>query len=149
MTENGPDELSKMPAKRRPWRRSLALGFVILLCGAVIGSVVTALVIEEKPAHGRRPEWSPEQIAEKMQRKYNLTDDQAKQVLAVFQEHGKKLSEIRAEVQPRVEAEHEALRATVEGILTPEQAAQWRVEFEQMQRPWRHSSGESASSNKR
>jgi Spy/CpxP family protein refolding chaperone len=149
MTENGPDELSKIPAKRRPWRHSLVLGFVILLCGAAIGSVVTALVIEERPARGRRTERLPEQIAEKMQRKYNLTDDQTKQILTVFQEHWKKLTEIRAEVQPRVEAEHEALRATVENILTPEQAAQWRKEFEQMRRPWHHSGGDSPSSDDR
>jgi len=143
MSDNGADESQKITAIRRPWGRSLVLGFIILVCGAVMGSVITALVIEERPGRWtRHSERLPERIAEEMRAKYNLTDDQTNQILAVFQDHAKKLSEIRAEVQPRVEAEHEALRATVESILTPEQAAQWRSEFEQMRRPWRHSGGD-------
>ena len=149
MSENEPDELPNMPVKRRLFGRSLLLGFVILLCGAAIGCVITALVIEKRPAHGKRPPRMPEQIAEEMQREFNLNDEQTQQILAVFHEHWKKLSEIRAEVQPRVEAEHEALRATVESILTPEQAAQWRNEFEQVRRPWRHLQGDAPAPGER
>lgn len=127
------------PASRRVRLRSLVLGIVILLCGGAIGSVITALVIERAPSHGmRRPDHLPESIAQKMQEEYGLTDAQRQQLVTIFTEHGKKLADIRTEVQPRVEAEHEALRRAVDTVLTPEQAAQWREEFEQMRRPWRH-----------
>jgi Spy/CpxP family protein refolding chaperone len=123
---------------------------VILLCGVAIGGVITAVVLEPRPVHGmRRPERLPERIVQEMQDKYNLTDEQERQLLAIFEEHGKKLSDIRAEVQPRVEAEHEALRGAVEAVLTPEQAEQWRKEFEQMRRPWRLHGGESPGAAER
>jgi Spy/CpxP family protein refolding chaperone len=150
MVENGPRETPPAPAGRRAWRRSLVLGTVILLCGMAIGSVITAVVVEPRPVHGmRRSDRLPERIVQEMQEKYNLTDEQKRQLLAIFEEHGKKLSDIRAEVQPRVDAEHEALRRGVEAVLKPEQAEQWRKEFEQMRRPWRPHGGESPGSAER
>jgi len=147
MSENNIEEAPKIEVARRPWRRSLLLGFVILLCGGAIGSVITGVTIERRPERGsRRPERVPEKIAERMQEKYGLTDDQTQKILVVMQEHGKKLSDIRAEVQPRIDAEHEALRIAVEAVLTPEQATRWREEFEQMRGPWHRSGGESSPS---
>jgi Spy/CpxP family protein refolding chaperone len=145
MTENGLKELPVTPARRRPWVRSLVLGVVILLCGGAIGSVVTAVVLEQQPMHGmRRPDRLPQRIAEEMQRKYNLTDDQEQKILAIFEEHTNKLSAIRREVQPRVDAEHEAVRRSVEAVLTAEQAEQWRKEYEQMRRLWHPRPAESS-----
>jgi hypothetical protein len=144
MVENGLKETPITPARRRTWVRSLLLGMVILLCGAVIGSVITAVALEQRPIHGiRRPDRLPERIAEDMRWKYKLTDEQERQIQAIFEEHGKKLSDIRAEVQPRVDAEHEALRRGVEAVLTPEQAGQWRQEYEHMRRLWHPRAGES------
>ena len=143
MEENLPKELPPSPVNRRPWIRSLILGTVILLCGMAIGSVVTAVVIEQHPMRGmRRPDHLPERIAQEMQKKYALTDEQKQRLATVFQEHGEKLSDIRSEVQPKVDAEHEALRRGVEEVLTPEQAAQWRTEFDQMRHPWRARGGD-------
>ena len=147
MVENGLEQTPVTPATRRPWVRSLILGVVILLCGVAIGSVVTAVVLKERPMHGtRRAGRLPERIAKQMQEKYGLTDAQEQQVLAIFQEHAKKLADIRAEVQPRVDVEHEALRRSVEAVLTPEQAAQWREEYERMQRLWHPRPGEPPAS---
>jgi hypothetical protein len=130
-------ETAAAPVARRGRLRSLLLGVVLLACGAAIGSVTATVVIERQPPHGvRRGEHLPELIAQKMKDKYGLTDDQKLRLQAIFEEHGKRLSDIRAEVQPRVEAEHDALRKGVETVLTPEQAADWRNEFEQMRRPW-------------
>jgi len=142
MVDNASEEIPAAPAVRRPWVRSLLLGVVILLCGAAIGSTITAVVLERRPMRDfRRSDHLPERIAREMQNKYGLTDEQERQLLAVFTEHEKKLSDIRAEVQPRMEAEHEALRRAVEAVLTPEQAAEWRKEFEQMRRPWHRQGG--------
>ncbi len=148
MVENDPDEAPVAPVNRRARLRNLALGVIILLCGAAIGAVVTALVIER--THGmHKGDRLPELIAARMQEKYNLTDAQRGQLQAIFEEHRKKLSDIRAEVQPRVEAEHEALRRAVDDVLTPEQAEDWQREFEQWRRPWRLRGGEPAGPDER
>jgi len=154
MADNDPDEACShalgeapiAPVNRRARLRSLVLGVVILLCGAAVGAVVTALAIERQPMHGmHRGDRLPELIAARMQEKYNLTDAQKGQLQAIFEEHGKKLSDIRAEVQPSVEAEHEALRRAVEAVLTPEQAADWEKEFEKWRRPWHLRGGKPAA----
>lgn len=143
-------EILVAPVNRRLWVRSLVLGIVILVCGGVIGSVVTAVAIgHRQPPRTWRWDRLPEDIAKEMRGKYDLNQEQEQRLVTVFQEHREKLSGIRAEVQPRVEAEHEALRSAVEGILTPEQAAQWRTEFEQMRRPWHHREGKSPASGER
>jgi len=144
MAENDPDEAPIAPVNRRARLRSLVLGVIILLCGAAIGAVAAALVIERM--HGmHRGDRLPELIAARMQAKYNLTDAQRGQLQAIFEEHRKNLSDIRAEVQPRVEAEHEALRRAVDDVLTPEQAADWQEEFEKWRRPWHLRGGEPAA----
>jgi len=150
MSENEVEQTPVTPVNRRPWVRSLLLGIVILVCGGVIGSVVTAVVVERRPMYRS---WKsgrlPENVAAHMKKKYGLSDDQERRLVTIFKEHGEKLSEIRAEVQPRVDAEHEALRGAVETVLTPEQAEEWRNEFEQMRGPWHHRDGKPAASTER
>ena len=138
MSDNELDETPQAVPRRRAWLPNLVLGLVILLCGVAMGSIVTAVVLRRPPMHGmRRPEQLPDKIASEMRVKYGLNDEQEQRLRVVFTEHGEKLSDIRAEVQPRVEAEHEALRRAIEGVLTPEQASRWREEFEKMRAPWR------------
>lgn len=129
---------------RRGRLKNLALGIVLLLCGAAIGSVITAVVVErDAPTRGmKRPENVAELLAQRLKSKYGLNGDQEQKLLAIFKEHGKKLVDIRAEVQPRVEAEHEAVRKAVETVLTPEQASDWEKEFEQMRRAWHFRGGD-------
>jgi hypothetical protein len=135
------------PGVRRGWLRNLALGLVLLLCGAAIGSVVTAVVVERGPFHGmKRPEHLSELIAHRIKTKYGLNDEQEQKLRGIFEEHGKKLADIRADVQPRVEAEHEALQKAVETVLTPEQASDWEKEFEQMRRAWHFRGGDAPGS---
>ena len=122
---------------RTRWRMAISC-VVILVCGALIGSVVTSVYYH----HGHMPmmhspERLPEHIARNMQKKYKLVDKQEQQLETIFKEHTKKIMEIRSEIAPRMEAEHEALQRSVEGVLTPQQAEQWRKEFDRMRRLWR------------
>jgi len=138
MDTRDPEHAPVTPPRRRPWTRSLLLGFVILACGAAIGGVGAAVALQQD--HDRSPRRSgrgPEGLLQKMQEEYKLTDAQAQQLDTVLREHWERLSAIRAEVQPRVDAEFEALRREVEAVLTPEQAAQWREEFERKRQHWR------------
>lgn len=141
MTENRIDEIAMEQAARRPWLHSLVLGIVILLCGVVIGSVTTAVYFHMQDDRGHRKDRLPQNVAERMQNKYGLTDDQRQRLQTVFDEHIKKLSAIRTEVQPRMDAAQEALRQGVESILTPEEAKRWREEFESMRKPWHQRDG--------
>jgi Spy/CpxP family protein refolding chaperone len=144
MNEHETQDAPMPPVLQRVWLRNLFLGLAILLCGMVIGSVMTAvMLLQEAPVRpeGWRPERMPERIAGEMREKYGLTEEQEAQLQTVFESHWKILSEIRAEVEPRVEAEHEALRKGVEAVLTPEQAAKWREEFEKMRSRWRPRGG--------
>lgn len=135
--EQSSNEMPPLPAVRPPWVRSLLLGMAILICGAVIGGVVSAAMFRTPKAYEFRPgDRLPEDIAQRMRGKYQLSEEQTEKLRAVFEEHGEKLAEIRAEVHPRIEAEHEALRRAVEAVLSPEQAQAWREEFESMRRPW-------------
>jgi len=143
MTDEIDEQEVQVAAPRRAWVRSLLFSMMILVCGAVIGGVATALFMQQnEPRFGRRPENMAQYIADDMERKYSLTPEQKEKILAVFEEHSKKLGEIRAEVAPRVEAEFEAVRKSVETILTPEQAAAWSKEYEKMRSKWGHRGGD-------
>ena len=145
------DEVNAGPVtgqRRRGWVHGFVLGTVILACGIVIGGVGTAVFLSQRSTHAmRHGDGMPERIASDMQAKYGLTDAQKQQLVTVFAEHEKRFSQIRAEVAPRMDAEHEALRQGVEAILTPGQAEQWRAEFERVRRPW-HSRHEQPGGSK-
>lgn len=140
--DEAPEETPVTPAARRPWIHSVIYGVIILACGAAMGSVITAMVIERPAKHGpHRGGNLPEQIVQKMRQDYSLTPEQCQKLKGVFEEHVKSLSAVRSEVQPKMDAIHEALRNSVEGVLTPEQAARWREEYENMRRPWHQRDG--------
>ncbi|MBX7258214.1 MAG: hypothetical protein K1Y02_17765 [Candidatus Hydrogenedentes bacterium] len=139
MTESTGENEFLGTAPSRAWVRSLLFSLMILVCGAVIGSVGTAFVMQDRddrpPRH--RPENMAQYIADDMEQKYGLNPEQKQKIFAVMEEHSKQLAAIRAEVAPRVEAEFEAVRKSVETILTPEQAKAWVVEYEKMRGKWR------------
>ncbi len=135
--EKNASEMPKVPVRRMPWVRSALLGMAILICGAIIGGVVSAVMLKAPPEHGfGRPERLPQEIADRMREKYRLSEEQTARIRAIFEEHADRFAAIRAEVHPRIEAAHESLRSAVEEVLTPEQTRAWREEFESMRRLW-------------
>lgn len=144
MTESNSEHEFIEAAPSRAWVRSLLFSMMILVCGAVIGSVGTAFYMKDRdvPRPSHRPENMAQHIADDMERKYGLTSEQKQKVLSVMEEHSKKLAEIRAEVAPRIEAEFDEVRKSVETVLTPEQAQAWVPEYEKMRRKWRPRSAE-------
>lgn len=137
MEQNIANEIPLVSGPRRPWLRSLLCGLAILVSGIVIGAVAAAVMLQNRPAKDSFfRERSPEKIAAHMQKEYGLDDDQKQKVQSVLADHMKRFSDMRSEMQPRIEAEHEAFRAAMEQVLTPEQAGRWRADFERMRRPW-------------
>lgn len=148
MTDSNDERELLTAAPSRAWVRSLVFSLMILVCGAVIGSVGTALFLQkhDRPRTSHRPENMAQFIADEMERKYELNPEQKQKVLSVMEEHSRKLAAIRAEVAPRVDSEFEEVRKSVETILTPEQAKAWSVEYEKMRGKWRPRGGDNSAS---
>lgn len=72
---------------------------------------------------------SPEKMLKKMQKRFDLTDDQVTQLTPILTEFkDKKKAEMTQHMQTRLETmktDQAALRQQVEGILTPEQLAKF------------------------
>jgi hypothetical protein len=70
------------------------------------------------------------------QRDLQLSPEQTDQLAQTVSAHRETMRGLHAEIRPRIEDEMEALRADVEAVLTPEQAAQWNARFEDARETW-------------
>ena len=117
-----------VPKKRR-WTKVL-LGIVILLCGIIIGAGGTAAVMQ-KLIHRvfEHPEELPEMITSRMEKKLDLTSEQAVEVKRVLDVRIGNIQEIMKEVHPRIHEELTSLRDEVDEVLDEEQRKKWRTRF--------------------
>lgn len=140
MSQHPPESLpsSELPALRKPRRwRAVLLGIVILICGALIGSGVTVIVIHKMVLHAiRHPEQTPMRITKRIQSKLRLSDEQAAKVREIITTRQKAIQAIRRDVQPRVEKELDGAKEDVAALLNPEQARQWRERFDYLRKTW-------------
>ena len=124
------------PRPRRRWLTAL-VGVGIFLCGAAIGSGVTLLVLRDAlMGFLRHPEKIPARITSRLRGKLDLTDEQTTRVESILEKRQVALQELRREVQPRIEAHLDAIRAEIEAVLTKEQAERWREQFDRLRRTW-------------
>lgn len=131
-----PEPIAPLPARPKRWRIVL-LGIAILMLGALIGSGVTVIVIKKMVLHAiSHPEKASARIANRIQRKLDLSAEQAAQVRSIIAERQKALQAIRREVQPRVEKELNGLRDDVAALLEPDKARRWRERFDRLKRSW-------------
>lgn len=127
----------KRPSRRRSTLLMVLLGAVILLSGIVIGSGVTLLWLQHRLLYMvHHPEDAPKTIALRLQSKLDLTDEQTKQIEALFRERQKHIQALRREVQPRVVEQLTQAREEVARVLTAEQAKKWQAYFDGMQEKW-------------
>ena len=131
------DERVASPPACRPCRRSFLLGTVILLCGMGIGSVLTLQFVRVREA-SPRPDGRPraERIVERLRKDLALTDEQAKQVRAIFDRNIPLFDAIRAKVQPELDAHIEKVHAEVAATLTPGQVTKWDAHLAMMRERW-------------
>ena len=131
-TENPPTPLRK---PKRRWLHAFLLGGLILGCGMVIGSGLTLTVLWNGLRQARQhPEQAPDRITKHLQRRLKLDEEQTEAVREIVTRRHRNLEEMRAEIQPRVEAELEEARKEIEAVLTPEQVAKWNRMYQMMQR---------------
>jgi hypothetical protein len=112
---------------RRFWV-TLLLGLVIAVCSAAIGAAGTIFWLKGKVGHGHRR--VPAETTARIKADLGLSDEQTASVETIVRERYGALDKIRQETMPRVRTELEGIRNGIQGVLTPEQAAQWDKEFE-------------------
>ena len=123
------------PRGPRPWVMVL-VGLVIVVSGAVIGAGVTVLALRNRLAAPPTPgERTAALIASDLRNRYNLTDEQARQVKEIMATRMEAIEAIRQEMRRKVAAEHEKLRVDMKKVLTPEQFERWLVQFESLRPP--------------
>ena len=73
-----------------------------------------------------------------MRRKFDLSDDQARQVELVMAAKVDTMCEIHRDIYPKIESEMKQAEDEIVKILTPEQASEWRQWFsKRFHRRWR------------
>lgn len=131
----GARDLPAPPKKRR--LTAIALGVVILLCGAMLGSGITLVHFKRTMDVIHTPGEAAKRITDRMQRKLDLTPEQQRRVLAILRAREKSLRAILTGVEPRIEGELRKTREEVAAVLNPDQAQKWRSRFDTLHERWR------------
>lgn len=126
-----------MPGNRpvRHWKAAIAVSLLAFASGVVVG---TAGTLHHVSTHLHRfledPEKIPDRIVAHLRRELGLSDEQAKQVLDIFERSHEQLRSIRKEVEPRIDVIVQGAFDEVSGTLKPEQQQAWRDWFDKMKR---------------
>ncbi|MFP6581528.1 MAG: hypothetical protein VCD00_03115 [Candidatus Hydrogenedentota bacterium] len=114
---------------------TLLMGAVLLVCGIVIGAGGTTLIVQNRL---EQPDAAPSQFSQRlmgrMTRDLDLTDEQAKEVRAVFQSHSVEMRTVREEMDGRVDVLRATMQQEVRAILTPEQVEKWEKRIQEYRR---------------
>jgi hypothetical protein len=123
------------PRRSRPWLLA-AVGLLIVVSGVVIGAGTTVLLLRDRIARPPSPgEETAAAIAADLRSRYDLTDDQTRQVREIMTRRMDAIEVIRREAHEKITGEHEALRAEMKAVLKPEQFQRWSAQFDAMRPP--------------
>lgn len=126
-----------LPRPSRSRIRAVVLGFLILMCGIVIGSGVAFKILWDRVLYAcEHPEEMPQRITERLQKRLDLTDAQVREVRAIIARQYEVRVSIRRETRPKMEAEFETLRKEVEAVLDEEQVGRWNELYGAMRERW-------------
>ena len=109
----------------------------ILICGGLLGSGITLVVVRKAMEVIQTPGEAPKRIAERMRRKLDLSPDQTSRVLTILEKREQCLRSILREIEPKIEDELLKTREQVSAVLEPEQAEKWRKRFDALHERWR------------
>ena len=124
---------------KRTRRSAGVLGLVIFLCGVLVGAGASVIAFDLMMTYRfRHPERAYLQIVTELEDSLHLTPEQVTAVTAVFKSRNSALQDMFVkEVRPRLDAQFDGLRDDVATILTPDQAEQWKAEFEKVRHKFR------------
>ncbi len=132
---NDPDiSLTKKPRRRIP---VYAQSFLFLLCGIVLGSGATLLLVRGA-VHRMvaEPDLLSARVLQRMESQLALDEEQQAAIEGIFAERVAAFRAIRARVRPDVQSELDQLREEVSAVLTPEQREQWQSRFDSIRERW-------------
>jgi DNA-directed RNA polymerase subunit F len=117
------------------WKAAIAVSLLAFASGVVVGVAGT---LHHVSTHLQQflenPEKMPERIVGHLRGELGLSDEQAKQVLDIFERSHERLRSIRKEVEPRIDVIVQATFDEVSRTLRPEQQPAWRDWFDRMKR---------------
>jgi hypothetical protein len=124
------------PPRPKRWR-IVALAMVILLCGVSIGVCGTLITIKQRVVYRlHHPEQTADWLTQWTSHALRLSSGETAKVHAIYVRHQTEWLKLRAEVQPRVDAQLTRLREEIAGVLDPRQANVWRNRFDRIRRTW-------------
>ncbi len=130
-----PSAVCGRPPRSR--RRTILLGLAILACGFILGAGVTVVAVVRIVDMIHTPGEVPKRISERMQSKFDLTDQETEKIRAILARREKAIGAHLMSVYPGVERELNEAREEVADTLTPEQAREWREWFDHRQKKWK------------
>ena len=115
-----------LPAPRRSWLKTAALGIVVLLSGMIIGSGLTVIGIRRWADEMRqRPDMFSNLILSRMERDLKLTKDQKSELGKIFKDTREELEEVRDQHRAQAQAFFRDFHDQVIRVLTPGQQKEW------------------------
>ena len=131
----GPQGSLKPP--RRRWLRTVVLGCLILICGALIGSGLTFRFLwSTMMGNIGKPDKMTQRIVRRIDRRLDLSSEQRQKVEEIVARRMKALRALRLEVQPRMEAELKSMQLEIRGFLRPDQTLQWDKDVQKFRERW-------------
>ncbi|MCG3137788.1 MAG: hypothetical protein HJJLKODD_01638 [Phycisphaerae bacterium] len=122
--------------RRRRWLMVLIM-LGLLLCGGLLGSAVTLVVVAKRVQTVlQHPEEIPRLAAARLRRHLELTEDQTRQLEAILSRHQERVRQIRERFRPRIVERFDELRLEVDELLNPQQQDKWHNWLELQRRLW-------------
>ncbi|UCF14478.1 MAG: hypothetical protein JSW59_13775 [Phycisphaerales bacterium] len=118
---------TRLVRSRRQIYLQIVAATVILICGIIIGSGAALLRFKENIAPGPMP--PPGRIADDMQERYGLTEEQTEKVKDVVRQSSERMRKLFEDFRPKMEAEFRQFSAAMKDTLTSEQFRQWERDF--------------------
>jgi hypothetical protein len=105
--------------------------------GGVVGSAATVWGLRRAVLRGiHNPRQMPEVLAARLRSRLGLSAEQEARVREVLQHRQEALLGLRREVQPRLEAELDGVRAEIGAVLDDQQRRRWYERFDEMRGRW-------------
>lgn len=117
-----------LPAPRRSWIKTIALGSVLLFSGMIIGSGLTVIGIRRWADEMRqRPDMFSNRILSRMEQDLKLTKDQKSEVGKIFKDAREELDEVRGQHRAQAQAFFRDFHDEIARVLTPNQQKEWET----------------------
>ncbi len=142
MTQQTVDTTQTPPPRtvKRRRLRAVLLGILILVCGMALGAGVTLIYVKKVVESMHTPGDPSKRITKRLERKLDLSPEQAEQVGRILRERERAVRQIFRDVRPRLKEQFALTRDQVAEALTQEQKEKWLKRIDRMERRWIHDS---------